>query len=58
MTKTVLATQLEEAYCVTAMSEKDAIFDLISHLMELDGVGDVSYWIDNPEMVSELKINK
>ena len=48
-------TDESKSYCVTAMSEKDAIFDLISHLMELDGVGDVSYWVDNPDKVYELK---
>ena len=52
------STDESKSYCVTAMSEKDAIFDLISHLMELDGVGDVSYWIDNPDKVYELNINK
>ena len=50
-------TDESKSYYVTATSEKDAIFDLISHLMEIDGVGDVSYWIDNPDMVYEIKIN-
>ena len=48
-------TDESKSYCVTATSEKDAIFDLISHLMEIDGVGDVSYWIDNPDKIYELK---
>jgi hypothetical protein len=48
-------TDESKSYCITAESLKDAIFDLTAHLMELNGVGDVSYWIDNPDMVYELK---
>lgn len=42
-------------YIITAKNEKDALFDLTMYLMETDGIGDVSYWIDNPDKVSELK---